>query len=193
MDLSYCVSGEACPILSNTGTLSTELDSEGAQCFYDMLKRIDKSLLLMKFIPFGLVKGQVKKAVLKKTSGQLTEAEKEIMLDLCDAMFGSLTKKYEIHMSLLLKDVTNHWNMERVDFVRFKGKVLLILSDDDDTFNDHVKNTLISIMPDPIVVTDILGGHLALVFRFERYMQVINQFIESQSILIREPVAPLCP
>lgn len=166
-------------VLSNTGTLSSELNKEGAQCFYDMLKRIDKSFFIMKFLPFGFVKKQMKKAVLSKTSTQLSEAEKEIMADLCDEMVVSLTKKYQIHMSLLLKDLQNHWNMERADFVHLKGKILLILSDDDDTFNESVKDTLISIMPEPVVVTDILGGHLALMLKFDRYLQTIVQFIEA--------------
>ncbi len=170
-------------ILSNTGTLSSELDKDGAQCFYDMLKRIDKSLFIMKFLPFGLVKRRIKKAVLNKTSDQLSDSEKEIMTELCDEMIVSLTKKYEMHMSLLLKDLQNHWNMERTDFAHLKGKVLLILSDDDDTFNESVKNTLISIMPEPVVVTDILGGHLALMLKFERYMQIIVQFIKDQEEL----------
>lgn len=166
-------------VLSNTGTLSSELNKEGAQCFYDMLKRIDKSLFIMKFLPFGFVKKQMKKAVLSKTSTQLSEAEKEIMADLCDEMVVSLTKKYQIHMSLRLKDLQNHWNMERADFVHLKGKILLILSDDDDTFNESVKDTLISIMPEPVVVTDILGGHLALMLKFDRYLQTIVQFIDA--------------
>ena len=121
----------------------------------------------------------MKKAVLSKTSTQLSEAEKEIMADLCDEMVVSLTKKYQIHMSLLLKDLQNHWNMERADFVHLKGKILLILSDDDDTFNESVKDTLISIMPEPVVVTDILGGHLALMLKFDRYLQTIVQFIDA--------------
>lgn len=167
-------------VLSNTGTLSSELGEDGSKCLNDMLKRVNKSLFLYQLIPFGIVKKQVKKAVLNKTSGQLSKDEKKIMVELCDEMMLSLTKKYMIHMSLLLKDLQNHWNLERDDFEHLSDKVLLLLSDDDHTFNDNVKNTLISIMPDPLVVTDIQGGHLALMLKFDTYRQVILKFIDSQ-------------
>ena len=166
-------------VLSNTGTLSSELTEEGKKHFDDMLKAIDKSLFTMKLLPFGIVKKMIKKGVLKKTSGQLSKQETEIMIEFCDEMVQSLTKEYEIHMTLLLKDLQNHQNIERTYFARYAGKVLLILSSDDDTFNDSIKQTLISVMPVPEVVTDILGGHLALLLKFEKYEQTIADFIDN--------------
>ena len=166
-------------VLSNTGTLSSELDEEGRKHFDDMLKAIDKSLFIMKLLPFGIVKKMIKKGVLNKTQGQLSEQETEIMAEFCDEMVQSLTKKYEIHMTLLLKDLQNHQNMERIYFARYAGKVLLILSSDDDTFNDSIRQTLISVMPSPKVVTDITGGHLALLLKFEKYEQAIVSFIDN--------------
>lgn len=168
-------------ILSNTGTLSSELGEDGSKCLHDMLKRVNKSLFLYKVIPFGIIKKQIKKAVLNKTSDRLSRNEKKIMEELCEEMILSLTKKYMIHMSFLLKDLQNHWNLERTDFEHLDNKVLLILSDDDHTFNDNVKDTLISIMPDPLVVTDIRGGHLALMLKFDAYRQAILDFIDSSN------------
>lgn len=170
-----CVEGL---ILSNTGTLSIELDEKGKQCFNTMLKRIDKSLLLIKIMPFNLVKKSIKKAVMKKVSHQLTEQEQKIMAEFCDEMVLSLTKKYEIHMTLLLKDLQNHWNMKKNDFTCFQDRVLLILSDDDFTFDQSIKNALIDIMPNPRIVTDIRGGHLALLLKIDKYINVIKSFID---------------
>ncbi len=55
--------------------------------------------------------------------------------------------------------------MTRRDFEQWDGKVLLILSADDNTFNQACKDSLIALMPDPAVVTNILGGHLALLVK----------------------------
>lgn len=166
-------------ILSNTGTLSVDLDEQGAQCLLDMITRTDKSLRLIKWMPFGFVKKSIKEAVLKKVHTQLSPKEQEIMAQICDEMVLTLTKDYEIHMILLMKDLRNHWNMKSSDFSGYGGKVLLILSDDDFTFNDNVKQALVNVMPDPQVVTDIRGGHLALLLKLDRYVTTIRNFIYS--------------
>lgn len=129
-------------------------------------------------MPFGLVKKSIKKTVLKKVSQQLSESEKAIMSEICDEMVHTLTKDYEIHMTLLLKDLQSHWNMKKSDFAIYQDRVLLILSDDDFTFNDNVKQALIDIMSRPKVITDIRGGHLALMLKLDMYAQSIKSFID---------------
>lgn len=166
-------------ILSNTGTLSAELDEKGTQCFRNMMKRIDKSLLMIKLVPFGFVKKNIKKAVLKKVTYLLSEEEKNVMSEICDEMINTLTKEYEIHMTLLLKDLQKHWNMKKSDFLRFQNRVLLILSDDDFTFDESIKHALIDIMPSPKVITDIRGGHLALLLKIDKYTNSITSFINN--------------
>jgi pimeloyl-ACP methyl ester carboxylesterase len=166
-------------ILSNTGTLFVELNEEGRRCFNNMIKRINISLLIIRLMPFCLIKKNIKKAVLKKVTHLLSENEKELMSQICDEMEITLTKEYEIHMTLLLKDLQNHWNMKRSDFLRFQDRVLLILSDDDLTFDQNIKNALIDIMPNPKVITDIRGGHLALLLKIDKYARVITNFIDS--------------
>jgi hypothetical protein len=165
--------------LSNTGTLSVDLDDDGAQNLTGMLKEIDKALLMAKVTPFSLIKKSIKRTIMKSVSGQLTGQERTIMSEFCDEMDRTLTKDYEIHMASLLKDLQNHWNMQASDFARFDKKVLLILSDDDATFNASVKQALIDVMPSPQVVTDIRGGHLALLLKLDRYVQTIKAFIDS--------------
>ncbi len=166
-------------ILSNTGTLSAELDEKGTQCFRNMMKRIDKSLLMIKLVPFGFVKKNIKKAVLKKVTYLLSEEEKNVMSEICDEMINTLTKEYEIHMTLLLKDLQKHWNTKKSDFLRFQNRVLLILSDDDFTFDESIKHALIDIMPSPKVITDIRGGHLALLLKIDKYTNSITSFINN--------------
>ena len=165
-------------ILSNTGTLSVNMDEQGKQCLNDMMKQMNKSLLMIKMLPFGIVKKSIKRAVLKKVSQQLDVQEQAIMSEICDEMVQTLTKDYEIHMTLLMTDLQNYWDMESNHFEQYKGKVLLILSDDDFTFNDNVKQALINVMPNPQVITDIRGGHLALLLKVDKYIAVIKSFID---------------
>ena len=77
-----------------------------------------------------------------------------LMQCLCNAMLSLLTKPYELHVIDFLIDSQNHFGMMPADFQNWEGRVLLILSDDDHTFNQPCKYSLIEIMPNPTVVTD---------------------------------------
>ena len=164
-------------ILSNTGTLLTDMDNEGTECLLDMLKQIDKFIVLMKILPFGIVKQLMKKAVLSYVK---SEYGTDIMGEFIDEMMSSITKKHELHVNYLLKDMKNYWNMEKTDFAQYDNRVLLALSDDDPTFNDSVKQALISIVPNPVVVTNIRGGHLALFLNMDDYIKAVKDFIDQK-------------
>ena len=112
----------------------------------------------------------------KKTSG-FTEPERLLMENLCDAMLKILTKPYEYHMIDFLVDAKNHFGMTPEDFSLWDNRVLLILSEDDQTFNQACKDSLISIMTHPTVVTNITGGHLALLIRLETYADTVSDYI----------------
>ncbi len=64
--------------------------------------------------------------------------------------------------------------------MNLKDKVLLILSDDDKTFHDEVKNALIDSMPNPTVKTDLTGGHLALMVNCDEYIRIITDYINQR-------------
>ena len=81
------------------------------------------------------------------------------MEELCGAMMELLTKPYEQH------------------FAPWEGRVLLILSEDDTTFTPACREDLIALMPSPTVVTDLTGGHLALMVRLEQYADLVTKFI----------------
>lgn len=61
------------------------------------------------------------------------------MEDLCDAMLALLTKEYEYHMIDFLIDAQNHFGMTEDDFTFLKDNVLLILSEDDHTFQSGLQ------------------------------------------------------
>lgn len=162
-------------VLSNTGTLSVQMDPVGEQSLRDMLKRTDKLLLLTKTLPFGMVRKKLCKGVADMIG---KDADSGLAGEFIEELRQSLTKSYMLHMARLLKDLENHWNLTESDFERYKGRVLLILSDDDETFHESVKQALRQVMPDPAVVTDLRGGHMALL-KVGRYTQVITDFIQA--------------
>ena len=45
------------------------------------------------------------------------------------------------------------------------------------TFLPACREDLIALMPSPTVVTDLTGGHLALMVRLEQYADLVTKFI----------------
>lgn len=163
-------------VLSNTGSLSKDMNQEGRDCMLNMVNSMKKTVNLLKFLPMGLLKPVMRKNIAKKVATG-SEKEKEYMNGITECMLSLLTKKHEVYMCNLMGDLTNNWDMTSEDFQSLKGRVLLILSEDDITFNDGVKESLIDIMPDPTVHTDISGGHLALFLKIEDYVEIVEDFM----------------
>lgn len=68
------------------------------------------------------------------------------------------------------------------DFEFLKGNVLIIEPSDDKTFTDDIKEALINIMTEPVVVNNIEGGHLAMMFNTDNYIKIIDEFLDSQNL-----------
>lgn len=169
-------------VLSNTCSLEKEMSKEAYDHLMNMIESQQKSKRLLKILPFGMYKKLIAKVVMKKTSS-LTKKEKALMKGLCDAMLKLLTREYELHMIDFLIDAKKHFGMTKSDFAAFENKVLLILSEDDHTFNQPCKDSLIHIMPNPKVVTNLTGGHLALLVRLDSYAKLVRKFIEREKAL----------
>lgn len=164
-------------VLSNTCSLEKDMGEEAYEHLMNMIESQKKSKRLLSFLPFPLYKKMIKWAVMKKKTAGFTQQEKDLMEGLCDAMLTLLTKPYEYHMIDFLIDSQNHFGMDREDFSRWDDRVLLILSEDDHTFNQACKDSLIRIMPNPSVVTDITGGHLALLIKLDKYADTVEDYI----------------
>ena len=104
------------------------------------------------------------------------------MEELCGAMMELLTKPYEQHMIDFLCDAEHYFGMTRNDFAPWEGRVLLILSEDDTTFTPACREDLIALMPSPTVVTDLTGGHLALLVRLDQYADLVTDFIHQHTL-----------
>lgn len=163
-------------VLSNTTSLAEDLSSDGLACLENMIAGQKKMRKTLKLIPFGIYKKIVMKSIGKKTE-KLPEESKKAFKEMTDIMLEMLTKNYELHMIDMLIDCENHLNMKPSDFEQLSGKVLLILSDDDETFNDECKRSLVKLMPEPTVITDMSGGHLGALMQIDEYAKTVTDFI----------------
>ncbi len=164
-------------ILSNTGCLSADMSKEAYASLTTMLKSTSKAKKMLKLLPLSALKKQISGAVFKKYASDFSESEKYLLRELCDIMEKKLTKAYELHMLNLLIDMENHNGMTSAEFLFLNDTVLLMLSEDDKTFSDGVKNALIELMPNPTMITDLEGGHLALMVNCDRYVDIIVDYI----------------
>ena len=164
-------------VLSNTCSLSKNMNIEAYNHLMKMIESQKKARKMLSFVPFSLYKKLIKWTVMKKKTAGFTVQESNLMENLCDTMMKILTKKYEYHMIDFLIDAKNHFGMTADDFSKFNCKVLLILSEDDNTFNQSCKDALIDVMPNPTVVTNITGGHLALLVKLEKYADTVSDYI----------------
>ena len=147
----------------------------------NMIKSQEKFKKLLSILPLSTVKQSIKRVVMDHKKGELTPTEKAVMEELCDIMMELLTKEYERHMIDLLIDAQNHLGMTNETFVPWDNRVLLMLSEDDTTFTQDCKDALIAVMPNPTVVTNLTGGHLALLFRLEEHIRCITEYISERT------------
>lgn len=164
-------------VLSTTCSLSGNMSKAGYQDLMKIIESQRKFKKWLAFLPFPLIKRMMRWAVMKKKTDGFTAQEKAAVEELFGAMMELLTKPYEQHMIDFLCDAEHYFGMTRNDFAPWEGRVLLILSEDDTTFTPACREDLIALMPSPTVVTDLTGGHLALLVRLEQYADLVTKFI----------------
>lgn len=163
-------------VLSNTTSLAEDLGGEGIACLEKMIAGQKKTRKFVKLMPFGLVKKVIMKSIGEKTE-QLPVESRAAFEEMAEIMLEMMTKKYELHMIDILIDCENHLNMKPSDYDRLRDRVLLILSDDDETFNDECKKSLIRLMPEPTIITDMSGGHLGALMQINEYAETVTEYI----------------
>ena len=168
-------------VLTNTCSLARDMGAEARGELMAMVADQRKWKRRLQLIPMPLFRRLMACAVIRKMR-DLTPPERRLMQGLCDALQQLLNKQYQRHMADLLIDATAHADMVPADFARWRGRVLLILSEDDHTFNQANKDALVRLMPEPIVITDLVGGHLALMVRMDEYVSTVRGFIEVRAV-----------
>lgn len=168
-------------LLTSTASLSNDIGFDGMECFARMLNREkeQKRLRMYRRFPMRLLPAIMKLAFKKHLKGN--PGAQRAIGDLMDQL--EISKEYLCHMTSLLAGLRRHFGTHRPeDFVFLKGRVLIIEPEDDATFTNDIKDALVRMMPEPTVVRDFAGGHLAMMLNTDGFMQIMDSFMERQGL-----------
>ena len=169
-------------ILTSTASMSNNIRFEGMRCLVNMFgeEKEAKNIKTYKKFPMSLLP-VIMNLAFKKHLKDNPGAQKAVK-GLLEQVKPDLTKEYFCHMSHLLGDLRNHLGTHnKRDFEYLKGRVLIIEPDDDKTFTADIKDELINMMPEPTVLREIPGGHLAMMLDTDGFMKIINDFMDKQT------------
>ena len=107
------------------------------------------------------------------------ESKEEIAYaqDMFEIIYKDYTKEKDVHISGLLADLMNQTPVTAENFQQLKGKILLILPDQD-FFSGKMQEDLIRLMHDP-KITYVSGGHLSTILKSEDYVRTIRDFLKT--------------
>lgn len=94
-----------------------------------------------------------------------------------ETLFRDYKQEKDVHISSLLADLMNQKPVTAADFETLKGRILLILPNQD-FFSGQMQEDLIRLMHEPKIVY-VSGGHLSTVLRAEDYIRTIREFLHS--------------
>ncbi len=169
-----CIKGM---ILSGTCSLSGNINFKGMCNIVDMIhpKKIEKNIKMDKKLPLFLLFPILKAMCGKKIEDKAVAKTFGEILDICKP---TLTGDYLAHMDTLLGDLATEFGTHTPkDFEKYKDEVLIFFSKTDTTFCDNLKEALVKIMPNPKVVENLPGGHLAAMVSLDEYSRVVGQFL----------------
>lgn len=95
--------------------------------------------------------------------------------DMFETIFKDYKQEKDVHISGLLADLMKQTPVTAADFASLKGKILLILPDED-FFSGKMQEDLIRLMHKP-KISYVSGGHLSTVLKADEYIRVIREFL----------------
>ena len=98
--------------------------------------------------------------------------------DMFETIFRDFTQEKDVHISGLLADLMRQTPVTAADFAALKGKILLILPNQD-FFSGQMQQDLIRLMHEP-EIRYVSGGHLSTVLKTEDYIRTIREFLADQ-------------
>ena len=95
--------------------------------------------------------------------------------DMFETIFKDYKQEKDVHISGLLADLMNQKPVTAADFEALKGRILLILPDQD-FFSGKMQEDLIRLMHEPEIAY-VSGGHLPTVLKAEAYIRIIREYL----------------
>lgn len=95
--------------------------------------------------------------------------------DMFETIFKDYKQEKDVHISGLLADLMNQKPVTAANFEALKGRILLILPDQD-FFSGKMQEDLIRLMHEPEIAY-VSGGHLSTVLKAEAYIRIIREYL----------------
>lgn len=96
--------------------------------------------------------------------------------DMFETIFKDFQQAKDVHITGLLADLMNQTPVTAADFKALKGRILLILPDQD-FFSGQMQQDLIKLMQDPQIAY-VSSGHLGTALKAGDYVREIEKFLE---------------
>ena len=97
--------------------------------------------------------------------------------DMFETIFRDYPQEKDVHISGLLADLMRQTPVTAEDFAALRGKILLILPNQD-FFSGAMQQDLIRLMHEPKIAY-VSGGHLSTMLKAEDYIRTIRNFLNS--------------
>ena len=97
--------------------------------------------------------------------------------DMFETIFQDYPQEKDVHISGLLADLMRQTPVTAENFAALRGKILLILPDQD-FFSGAMQRDLIHLMHEPKIAY-VSGGHLSTILKAEDYIRTIRVFLDS--------------
>ncbi len=107
-----------------------------------------------------------------------SEAQVSYAREMFETIFKDYKKEKDLHISGLLADLMNQTPVTKSDFSELKGKILLILPNQD-FFSGEMQKNLIQLMHNP-KIKYVSGGHLSTILQADDYVRTIDEFLKEQ-------------
>lgn len=160
-------------LISTGGMDANTLKSLKKQYFFAPLM-----LWYMKHCNYEKLKPRLIKAGMRHIRNESPE-EIAYAQDMFETIFKDFKQEKDVHISGLLADLMSQTPVTAEDFAALRGKILLILQDQD-FFSGAMQQDLIRLMHEPEIAY-VSGGHLSTALRTEDYIRTIRPFLAALS------------
>ena len=123
---------------------------------------------------------KLKPRLIKAGMGHIRNESKEEIAyaqDMFETIFKDYKREKDVHISGLLADLMNQKPVTAENFAALKGRILLILPDQD-FFSGQMQQDLIRLMHQP-KISYVSGGHLSTMLKAGEYIKTIQEFLAS--------------
>ena len=135
-------------------------------------------LWLMEHFPYGILKALTMKPMMKRLIPKGDSQQDACLRGFIQWIYEGYTREMDLHMTRLRADLVNLRPVTEQQLSYLKGRVLLILPEQDRAFTEEMQQGLISLMQDPLVLS-AEGGHLATLTHAEEFAEKTRCFLQN--------------